>query len=410
MKPGSRPDDSFADTVGEIVAALDQDPVLVEEVMGNGHTEEIRQVLSEKAAASPIPVHVVLTAPPREITSTEANEELLSVLHGRVGVDGVWLVATTGGYGLEVRTYTDLVPDDEYDETRLSSAVNAALEDVQEATDRACDHCSASTPALEAAVTMDVLAAGIPEDWDVHPLTEEQIDGYATSTWWDSTSSHAEYVEPTDMPTSGTYAMVATVAAVCVTVVAYRLAQAVGGRRHGRLRGKPRPSLPTRAELSAQVISARADAAAAYRTLEKALGRTRARSDDATAWERRDIATACLERAESRVGADDLLEVVGALVLARTGSYALHHAHGQYRCCYVDPRHGEARQEAQLGGGLQVPVCRACATAIAKDRPLEPLLSEGRFGSLHPYYERSSVWSRTGFGSLGGDWWREVPR
>ncbi len=409
MLPGSGPDTGsdgavFAGTIDEIVAALDQDPVLVEEVMGNGQTEALQAALLEKAEASQLPVYVVLTKAPAGLTTQNTAEELLTLLHARSGKDGVWLVSTADVGHVAMQVYGDLDPavDDEF--ALLRNASTNARDEAFKAIRSECGDCQIQ-PALEIGVTLDVLAHGIPQEWGTQPLTDAQVDSYTSSLWTAPDTQTAHY-ERAEMPTAGLYAVVATVTALTVAVVAYRLVQAIGGKRHPRLRGSAKPAPPTLAERNTAVVDARREAAAAYRALEKALGRTGNR----VTWERRDIATACLERAESRIGADDLLEVVGGLVLARTGSYALAHATGQYRCCYVDPRHGAAAKEAPLGGGVQVPVCAACAAALAGKRPLAPLLSAGRFGSLAPYYERSSVWSHTGFGSLGGDWWQEVPR
>lgn len=407
-------EDGFAATVDEIVAHLDQDPVLVEEVLGNGHTDAIREALTAKAADSPVPVHVVLTEAPAALTTDNTAEELLALLHARTGQDGVWVVSTSDIGHVEMAVYGDIDPSVDNEEDHISSAVSQALDEVRTATRAECGECNPS-PAVEAGLVLDVLASGIPEEYGANPVTDQQTESYLTSTWWEADVPFPG--DEAEMPTPGLYAMVATVAAVLVFVVGYRLAQAVGGVVHPRLgagsgnqpsRGRSRSTRDTeqvpRPDRTVELRRWQGRAASEVRHLESALERT------GTAWERRDVASACLDRAQPRTESEDLLEVMGAVVLSRTGLFALEHDEGQYRCCYVDPRHGSADTQKALGGGTSVPVCRDCADTLTRGHALDPLTTSGRFGSEQPYYEDDSVWATTGFGSLGGTWWQEVPR
>ncbi|KRF18830.1 hypothetical protein ASG90_02745 [Nocardioides sp. Soil797] len=406
-------EEDFADTVAEIVAHLDQDPVLVEEVMGNGHTAAIREALDAKAADSPVPVHVVLTKAPAGLTTDNTAEELLTLLHARSGEDGVWFVATADTGHTALAVYGDIDPGVDNDETQLSMAVTSAQSKVTSAIRSGCSDCF-STPAIEAGLVLDTVNAGLPESGG-SALDDAQIDAYATSTW-QGTQTQSAFYEDAEMPTPGLYAVVATMAALCVGVVAYRLLQAIGGTTHPRRgssaeasrgsssspRAAKKPQLDPRADLQRW----QARATAETRKLSKALGDTPGTDD----WQRRDVASDCLDRAEPRVDSTDLLEVVGALVLARTGMHAVSDKPGQYRCCYVDPRHGGAATESSLGGGISVPVCGACAKALRVGSELDPLTEATMFGGRRPYYEGSTVWSANGFGALGGDWWKQVPR
>ncbi|KQY56514.1 MULTISPECIES: hypothetical protein [unclassified Nocardioides] len=401
-------DDDFAGTVGEIVAHLEHDPVLVEEVMGNGHTEAVLDALTAKAAKSSVPVHIVLTKAPPGLTTDNTAEELLTLLHARSGEDGVWFVSTSEVGHTALAVYGDIAPSVDNDELMLAGAVREAREAATDAIRDSCGDCFA-TPVVEAGLVLDVVNAGLPGTYMENPLTDQQIEAYATSTW-QGQGTRSPVGENAEMPTPGLYAVVATVTALCVAVVGYRLVQAVGGVAHrpGSGKGtsassrKPRPAPDPAKELD----RARARASSATKKLSAALGR----ADDLVDWRRRDTAAACLERAETRTSSDGLLEVVGSLVLAQTGLHALETSEGQYRCCYVDPRHGAADTESPLGGGASVPVCRACAGALEKGAELAPLHEKGRLGNRRPYYEGSTVWARTGFGALGGDWWQQVPR
>lgn len=410
----SAAEEEFADTVAEIVAQLDRNPVLVEEVMGNGNTDAIREALSAKAARSSVPVHVVLTKAPRSLTTDNTAEELLTLLHARSGQDGVWFVATADTGHTAMAVYGDIDPSVANDETLLSLAVHAGENEVLAATHSICSDCYPS-PAAEAGVLLDTLTAGLPLNAANNALDAGQVASYATSAWWIASTRTAQS-DAAEMPTPGLYAVVATTTLLCVAVVAYRLLQAIGGRSHGRLaaagsaassagsgrRGRRRPAPDARSEMQRW----RGRAVSETRTLEEALGGTRGSGD----WSRRDLASICVERAQSRVASSDLLEIIGAVVLARTGLHALSERQGQYRPCYVDPRHGSATTEAPVGGGTRVPVCDLCARALQTGADLEPLTVPTRFGGQQPYYEGSTVWAANGFGSLGGDWWTDIPR
>lgn len=392
-------DGGFATTVEEIAAQLEQHPVLVEEIMGNGNTEALRDALSQKAAQSPVPVHVVLTKAPRQLTTDNTAEELLSLLHAETGKDGVWVVSTPDVGHTDIAVYGNVAGVAE-PELHLSSAVSQAMGEVRKETFDTCD-CF-TTPAVEAGLVLDVLAEGIPEEYGENPITDDQVESYLTSTWYQHDTQTAVY-DRAEMPTPGLNAMLATVVVMVVAVVSYRLVQAVGGAPAARPgKSADRPAVPApdpEVELQRWRKRAATEVSRLGTTLERAAA-------DAP---RRDVASACHERAEPRVDSDDLLEVVGALVLARTGRHALRTTTGQYVCCYVDPRHNEADTEAPLGGGLRVPVCRKCAVAIERGSGLAPLSEETRFGRHRAYYEGRSVWANSGFGALGGEWWLRIP-
>lgn len=93
------------------------------------------------------------------------------------------------------------------------------------------------------------------------------------------------------------------------------------------------------------------------------------------------------------------LDAVGALVLARSGEAALRGKSGGP--CFFNPLHPAAMTEvryARGGAELGVPACEACAKAVRSGRRPEALLDRGR-----PYFERDTVWARTGFGATDPD-------
>ncbi len=98
-------------------------------------------------------------------------------------------------------------------------------------------------------------------------------------------------------------------------------------------------------------------------------------------------------------GEDDALSLLAALELTRRAEAALR---GRTRTpCFFDPRHAPAKTQTRwrLGGEeADLPACRPCARRVAKDRAPVALQDGGR-----PYFERDTLWARTGFGALDDD-------
>lgn len=136
--------------------------------------------------------------------------------------------------------------------------------------------------------------------------------------------------------------------------------------------------------------------ATAEHSLERLVAALDAATDPPTrAFALADAASAALTRDR-----DGDLDDLGALVLAELGLDVLRRGAERPRCFY-DPRHGPARTDAQWARGSEraaVPVCRACGRDVAGRRAPASLLHDGR-----PYWERDTVWARTGFGALDPD-------
>lgn len=74
--------------------------------------------------------------------------------------------------------------------------------------------------------------------------------------------------------------------------------------------------------------------------------------------------------------------------------------------CFFNPEH---YSEASVGkGDVRVPCCRACAAAVRTGRRPPALVVADANGDLAPYYETHDVWTRTGYGSLPGNWARRA--
>jgi hypothetical protein len=107
----------------------------------------------------------------------------------------------------------------------------------------------------------------------------------------------------------------------------------------------------------------------------------------------------------------DVLDVVGALVLAERGRRALDAAVRGQRFqptppCYLNPLHGAAQTAAAVtvrGDSVDVPLCRDCRTALRKGRRPDVLdvLHQGR--AVHYFETGHEPWASTGYGALDPD-------
>ena len=91
------------------------------------------------------------------------------------------------------------------------------------------------------------------------------------------------------------------------------------------------------------------------------------------------------------------IDHVGALLLAREGETLLAGDRPRRRC-FFDPSHEGVVTDTRWRLGseeTEVPACRRCVRRLKADRMPDTLGDGGR-----PYYERDSVWARTGFGAI----------
>ncbi|WP_122818456.1 hypothetical protein [Nocardioides pantholopis] len=371
--------------------------------MGNGHTREIVAALREKADAAEVPVFVVLTRTPQDVTSTRPDEELASLVHAGVGQDGVYVVHTTLGIG-HVGVWGDLDPDHDDDQIQMSLATYQGSSEVRDRLDDEQEVSAATTAALALDVAGGTTIPPYVEPW----LSDDQLDEYTSEIW---VANNPEYDGGPDSADVSMPALVGVAVGLTVATLAYRaLRSSPGTGAAGRTRASTgpigvRPPDPAPATEPLDVDGVRRQAASAVDRLAARAARTGITGDQL------ETALGCRAAAEQLLDSTEDLDVVGALVLARTGLRALEKRDAEpYRCCYVNPLHGAARSEREVGGGEQVPVCTRCARSIDRHAPLDPLLDRRRRGRDQPYYAGTSVWARTGYGSLTSDLWREVLR
>lgn len=395
--------EDFAATVDEIVAQLRKDPVLVEDIMSNGHTAEVKAALDAKADAAQVPVYVVLTRTPKDAASDRVDEELVSLLHARLGEDGVYYVATSQGHG-SLEVWGDIDPSTDNDAREFQSAQWAALAQIRDVVEQPKDYEGRVDPAkvAEAGVTLDIAGQGsLPTSSQT--LTEEQVDFYNHQTWLE----HPVNIDRVEPPGVELIALIATAVSLVVAVVAYRLLQAVwalgGGvaSRSGRGRTEPGPPRPEGVDperLRPQIT----------RTMKLVDRRLPSSKADPG---RIDLAQHSRDAAVRLQDSDQVLDVVGALVLARTAAHALSGSAAQlYRCCYLNPLHGEADQTTALGSGLTVPVCARCHRHLETGQEPDALIEVRRRARDLPYYVGDTVWAETGFGAIENELWAAVER
>ena len=408
------PDEPAVDgtyTVDELAARLQQDPVVVQQLMGNGQRDAVDAALTDLAASADYPVYVALVNPPAGLQGDDPSGELASLLHARIGEDGLYIVSADPDVGdVSWQTYGAGVPA-KYD-----------LIGVNEPPDS-----SEYAPRQSAAGDVAELVATAAND--LRPLPGNQLEDYRTGDLWvRAASGQAREVDP---PTSGTYAVVTTSLALGLTVTTFvvlrtiarwrELAPAQAPKRSARPEPAPRRQEPRRPggflmphgpEVRAAVereldgLASAIDKAHRRRTVSAETMQTVEGS--------RTSAEAVLADLPAVVGdrSPALLDAVGALVLVRTARAAVDRPDAPaYRACFINPCHGKGDHLLAAPAGtdeVELPVCRLCHRDADRPERYDPLLVVGRWGRARPYYDGDSVWARTGYGAFTDELWREV--
>ncbi|MCD4525891.1 hypothetical protein [Nocardioides sp. cx-173] len=387
--------DAYVDDLDALVAALREDPVHVQQVRGNGHTAEVDAALTRIVESSDIPVYVALVGNLPDLAVDDPTEDLGIRLQSQLDPDAVYVVAV-GSRGTDFH-YGGSDPD-------LAHAIYEGLKPTYP--DWEDEDAPRASDAGRAAILASIVA---DED---HTVSEELVDTYTSSATW-TQAGYRESKQP--------YLHVEVVSAsvfvgVLVALVGWRLTRtwalrAVTAAPPAPQRGRKPPASTVEAAIDrpgADLETVRRDATS---TLDKLAAELTARPNGPGV----DDALGCRVAAEQVLGSHDLLDVVGALVLARTGRALLKDHDRPYRPCFVNPLHGRGYLEIDLpagGGSVAVPVCRRCSEARSSSRRRPDALLEPRSSWLpmpdRPYYEGDTVWARTGYGSLDPDLWRHV--
>ncbi|NYE35307.1 hypothetical protein F4692_000411 [Nocardioides cavernae] len=413
--------------IDALADALREDGVVVDRVVGSGEAQDAHDRIAALVRETPFPVYVALVETPDGLPddSTAAGDALAGLLNRRLG-DGLYVIDMTDGaqrvwsFGLDA------------DPSRLSLAAYANKDALEEAIaalagPQGTEGYVYPPPTVLAEATVltaeEIVEVGRQEASDDYPATlagedaerlaERAVRLDAVAGWRPGID---EFVE-VRTASAGLSALVGSLAGL---VVALLLGQTLSGwpRRRPVLDDRPgkRPGGrgtggPGRDRKPSQQVPA-VPSADAERRIARAQVEALGRALSATDWEEvrdRDTAGRALaarDAVEPLLDSSDVADLIGAQVLARTGSRDL--ARGTrgkgaaLRTCFFDPRHPEAGSVARwrLGEGeVEVPCCAACASAVVHDGTPEHLRLPARRGA-QPYWERDDVWARTGFGAI----------
>lgn len=386
---------STEETVDQIAEALREDPVLVHPTFGNGRTDEVDAALGEIVDGLGYPAYVVLHPGPETLSANQPDRDLAVQLQQRLGVeDAVFYVHTDPqSYSNEIVSFGD-VPDSHL-------AIRAAM-DLDDSFSANLDLNAAGRAARD----LEVLDSG-GELGRREYFSYEREELWQSPVDWDpSTRFEATPGDPWAVATMGF--LVVTGAGF---MVLHRYARA---RREGRslLPWPERDRGPAGVPVSPAEVRVELEA-----ELEQ-LAALRAKTPDGgLTQEQRILADGSCDTARRLVraprGDEDL---VGALVLVRIADTELR-ARGRpgqrgrapYRPCFIDPRHGRATGTHEVVAGsdrLDVPTCADCTRTRGDRRPM--MVRGGLLRRERPWFEKDTVWARTGYGGLVDELWRHV--
>lgn len=395
---------TYPPALEDIVAALREQPVLVDPLFGNGDTVAVRDGLAELAAAVDEPVFVVLVpAPDVALDSGDPLTDLATRLSLDLG---------PGYYAVDIDPMHGsgrVVPIGIADPVRTYEARDEHGPDPSEERDPADYPSDVGSLARE----LDVIAHGGDIDGATYTSYAEDAP-WAAPPEWESTSSRDAALPSTYVADGGlAFVIAAGVAWLLLrnaatwrtsrrpaTSGAVSLAKRPGRSRDDSGRAEDVPpgiaASTSVADLRVVVESELTDLAEARAAVDlgrlPSVRRERLEASD-------EAARLVLATAGSRER--DLDDVVGALVLVRRARFALdddrHDA--VYRPCFFDPRHGRGTRTRSVPLGetdVSVACCRWCARVPAAR--LSPLTVRRK-----PYFEHDTVWARTGFGTFVDD-------
>jgi hypothetical protein len=406
--------------IDALAEALREDGVVIDRVMGSGEAREAEDRISALVREVPFPVYVALVDTPEGLPDDgpAASDALAGLLNRRLG-DGLYVIQLPRG-GQQVWSYGLGA-----DPSRLSLA-DYANRDVLEASiaelagPRGTEDYVSPPPAVVAEVSAltaeDIVEVGRQEPSGDYPATLEQADAdrlAERAVELDASASWRPRVDdyvPVRTASAGLSALVGGLVGLSVALL---LGQTLVGWPRRRRAAEPEPKAPV-------VVPTPPPDLQAERRIARAQADALAKALSGTDWDSvrdRDTAGRALtarDAVEQLLGSGDVADLIGAQVVARAGSRDLSRGRrgkGEaLRTCFFDPRHPEATSTARwhLGdGGVEVPCCSACGTAVVHDGTPAYLRLPARRGT-EPYWERDDVWARTGFGAVSDFLARDV--
>ncbi|MDA0182839.1 hypothetical protein OJ997_21180 [Solirubrobacter phytolaccae] len=346
-----------ADRTDLFVAALKESPVYVSDSVSRRIDDADREALLRDVERMPFPTFVVVA--PDLSSETIYGDDRLALLRDGLGRDGLYVVSDDRGslvylsaYGvqlpmrdhdIEQATYNDYDRDDPgIDKLRYALALARG---------------EARMPRSERAVIPPDEGGPVPT-----PYREPEEDDERTSS-----------------AALGFSILGAFFAGVALSATGLE-------RRYRRRRARGR-----RGKHATPAADTRTRAVDTHAKLAREIARKRAPDERAVDLEV--AASMALDRQGKPI--DDL----GALVLAQRGREAL--AGKERERCFFDPRHSGWAKPTRWQSDramVEVPACKRCAQAVAAGRAPESAWDGDR-----PYWQRDTVWARTGFGTLRRD-------
>jgi len=335
---------------------LRKDPVYVSPALARAVPADDVAELRRAVAEMPYPTFVVLAPQFSDEPDVETFNDLPNLLRDRLDRDGVYVVGDEDGIGFDVQAY-GVRPRGEVNDAGRAASDSVPDED---------------GPAARVLAALRYLrTAETPE----RSISGER-DSEDARFWWILGGA---------------------------TALGFLLPMGVAGLTPGaieRRAGRRRARADTRArrEQRAPAGTEPERGAARQAAQEAVAGLARAIAE---APDPPDAALRSYDAASHVLGRNRATPVdhVGAEALANAGRAQLQGR--SWRPCLFDPRHGEGVRPTRWRRGDQdatIPACAACAAAIADGRTPAVLQDRGR-----AYWDRDTVWARTGFGAIDDD-------
>jgi hypothetical protein len=414
-----------ASDIDALAEALREDGVVVDRVMGSGAAQEAHDRIATLVRETPFPVYVALVEHPEGVPSgdrVDAAEAMAGLLNRRLG-DGLYVLQTTESIQQEFSFGLGADP------ARLSLGAGSNADALDEAMQEAGRYrigtedylyppavaeAEAQVRAAEDLVEMARESTGgdypvTLDESDTEELARYAVRVAATAEWRPSSEQYVSV----RAASRGFSVLVGGLAALAVALL---VGQSLRGWPRSGAARRPDPRDEAKPVTPAASVPDLEDERRRATRLADALGRALERAD----WDSlrdRDLAARALssrDAVEPLLASDDVGDVIGARVLAQSGTHDLGRGRRGSRdpfvTCFFDPRHPDAATTAswRLGDGMvDVPCCAACGTAVDEGGTPQYLrLPHGR--RTVPYWERDDVWARTGFGAITDDLARDV--
>ncbi len=344
--------------LGQLARALSDDPVVVSDSVTRAVSPRELAGLRAAVRAMPFPTRVaILSGPPRNFdTGGPDLFELPELLAGAVDRPGLYVVA-------------------EVDETDLYGSIHAtaigvrprvAPSDIERALDQDVAEDARAVTRIRYGLRLAVTG-----ERPLRGVAERALDKRIAAR-----EARRDRVDTENAVAAGFLGGGALVGFAIPTVLWWRR------RPRGHAQSAPRELREPGAEAAASAADAVARLAASI---------TAARQPPDLAFELYSAASKADREASTPI------DHVGALVLAEDGAAVLAGRPRPERC-FFDPGHGGATTQTRWRQGVaeaEVPACKRCAEALRADRAPDALADRGR-----PYYERNTIWGRTGLGSI----------